>query len=169
MLERKTLSNDLVKLVPLIKDDFELLYFVASDPEIWELHPDKMRYTNVGFTKYFKKLLETDIPYLIIDIKDETVIGATSYYEYNEESKSVAIGYTFLAKSYWGGKYNQSVKSLMMDYAFQDVDEVIFHVREGNLRSQGALTKIGAKQIGSYLAEEGVGTQLIYAIQKTKN
>ena len=144
MLERKTLSNDLVKLIPMIKNDYEWVFSAASDPEIWAQHPDSTRYTPVGFTRYFQKLIDTDIPYLILDAKTEQVIGANSFYQYDRHEKSVAIGYTFLGKKYWGGEYNQSIKDLMMDFAFEKLDKVIFHVASENIRSQMALGKIGA-------------------------
>ncbi len=166
MLERKTLSNDLVKLIPLIKEDFEWLYAAASDPEIWEQHPDNMRYTPLGFTKYFQKLLQNDIAYLIVDNETERVIGGTSFYDYNADQKSVAIGYTFLAKNYWGGKYNQSIKQLMMNFAFETLDEVFFHVRKGNLRSQKALEKINAQFVREYPAPDHSEIQLVYSIKK---
>ncbi|MEI5986236.1 GNAT family N-acetyltransferase [Sphingobacterium sp. PU5-4] len=166
MLERKTLSNDLVKLISLIKEDFEWLYAAASDPEIWEQHPDNMRYTPLGFTKYFQKLLQNDIAYLIVDNETERVIGGTSFYDYNADQKSVAIGYTFLAKNYWGGKYNQSIKQLMMNFAFETLDEVFFHVRKGNLRSQKALEKINAQFVREYPAPDHSGIQLVYSIKK---
>ncbi len=167
MLERKNLSNDLVKLIPLIKEDYEWLYAAASDPEIWEQHPDKMRYTPLGFTKYFQKLLQNDIAYLIVENETERVIGGTSFYDYNADKKTVAIGYTFLAKKYWGGKYNQSIKKLMLDFAFETIDEVFFHVRKGNLRSQHALEKINAQLVREYPAEDNSGTQLEYSIRRS--
>lgn len=164
MLERKTLSNDLVKLIPMIKNDYEWVFAAASDPAIWEQHPDSNRYTPVGFTRYFQKLIDTDIPYLIIDNKTDLVIGATSFYQYDRNEKSIAIGYTFLAKEYWGGEYNQSVKDLMINFAFEKLDTVIFHVAAENTRSQKALEKINAKKI--HEIEEKSGLKYVYAIYK---
>ncbi len=164
MLERKTLSNDLVKLIPMIKNDFEWVFAAASDPEIWAQHPDSNRYTPVGFTRYFQKLIDTDIPYLIIDSKTEQVIGATSFYHYDRNEKSIAIGYTFLAKEYWGGEYNQSVKNLMMDFAFEKLDKVIFHVASENTRSQKALEKINAVKESEF--DENGSLKFTYAIYK---
>ncbi|MVZ65074.1 GNAT family N-acetyltransferase [Sphingobacterium sp. DK4209] len=166
MLDKKTLSNELVKLIPMIKEDFEWVYAAASDPGIWEQHPDKLRYSPIGFTKYFQKLIETDIPYLIIDQNTEQVIGATSFYQFDEANKSVAIGYSFLKTEYWGGLYNKSIKQLMMDFAFQEVDKVIYHVRKDNLRSKAALAKIGAIEESEYPAEDGSGIQVQFSIQK---
>ncbi|MBE8722374.1 GNAT family N-acetyltransferase [Sphingobacterium pedocola] len=167
MIPRISLSNELIELIPLEKRDFDLLYLVASDKEIWAQHPDFNRYTPVGFTQYFKKLLNTDLPYLIIDKKTEHVIGATSFYEYNDKERSVAIGYTFLAKAYWGGTYNHSVKQLMIHTAFELVDKIIFHVREKNFRSQAALAKIGAIKEKEYTASfDADALQFEYAIYK---
>jgi RimJ/RimL family protein N-acetyltransferase len=167
MIPRIPLSNELIELIPLEKGDFDLLYLVASDKEIWAQHPDFSRYTPVGFTQYFKKLLDTDLPYLIIDKKTQHVIGATSFYQYNEAERSIAIGYTFLVKAYWGGTYNQSIKQLMIHTAFELVDKIIFHVREKNFRSQAALAKIGAVKEKEYPAPADTGAlQLEYAVYK---
>ena len=168
MFEGKTLSNDLVKLIPLKQDDYNWIYAVASDPEIWEQHPDNTRFTPVGFTKYFKKLLNTDQPYLILDINTDQVIGATSFYQYNQKEDSIAIGFTFLAKAYWGGAYNQSIKKLMMDFAFLSLNKIIFHVREGNVRSQKAIEKIGGKFERKYASEDGLGIQLEYSVSNVR-
>ncbi len=168
MLERKTLSNDLVKLIPMIKNDYEWVFAAASDPEIWAQHPDTTRYTPVGFTRYFQKLIDTDIPYLILDAKTEQVIGATSFYQYDRHEKSVAIGYTFLGKKYWGGEYNQSIKNLMMDFAFEKLDKVIFHVASENIRSQMALGKIGAIKEKEEEDENGK-VKFTYSIFKNKS
>ncbi|MVZ61979.1 GNAT family N-acetyltransferase [Sphingobacterium humi] len=166
MLERKTLSNGLVKLIPLLKEDYEWVYAAASDPQIWEQHPDQRRYSPIGFTKYFQKLLAADLPYLILHEKTEQVIGATCFYQFDAAAKTVAIGYSFLKTAYWGGTYNQSVKKLMMDFAFEKVDRVLFHVRKGNVRSQAALAKIGAQEVEEYTAEDGKGIQVLYQIKK---
>ncbi len=164
MLERKELSNDLVKLIPMVKEDYEWVYAAAADPEIWAQHPDKMRYTPLGFTKYFQKLMSGNIAYLILDAKTEMVIGATSFYNFNAAENSAAIGYSFLKKEYWGGEYNKSIKKLMMDFAFEQVDQVIYHVASDNLRSQGALKKIGAVKF--HEEEQNGQLKYFYVIKK---
>lgn len=166
MLERQILSNELVKLIPLVKEDFEWLYAAASDPEIWEQHPDRMRYTPLGFTKYFQKLLANDIAYIIIDHRTGKVIGTTSFYEFDKDKKSVSIGYTFLTKPYWGTQYNQSIKKLLLDYAYQFVDEVYFHVAKENIRSQKAIEKLGATLVREYTAIDKDEIKLEYSLKK---
>jgi len=140
---------------------------VASDPSIWKDHPDFTRYTSEGFTIYFEHLINTNYPFIIIDKNSNKIIGATSYYEHNPQQKSIAIGYTLLAMSHRGGKFNQSMKNLMIHYAFQYVNQIIFHVRSTNFRSQAALHKIGARKTKEYpLPSDPNSIQYVYVIDK---
>jgi N-acetyltransferase len=43
---------------------------------------------------------------IAIDRKDGRVIGSSRFYGYDEGKREVEIGWTFLARSYWGGIYN---------------------------------------------------------------
>lgn len=137
------LADDLVRLDPMLDTDFERIYAVASDPLIWELHPDKERYKREVFWKFFEA--GKGKGYLIIDQQSQTVAGSTRFYNYDPGDHSVAIGFTFLALKFWGGQYNRSVKKLMLDYAFQYVDKVYFHIGPDNIRSIKATSKLGAK------------------------
>lgn len=145
---RPTLENDIVKLIPLKETDFETLYKVASDPLVWEQHPNKDRWKHEVFQNFFKGAMESGGAFLIYDAQSNEVIGSSRYYDYNEIKKEIAIGYTFYARSHWGGKYNPAAKKLMMDYAFQFVNAVIFHIGAQNVRSQKAIEKLGAVKIG---------------------
>lgn len=138
------LKNSLVALLPVEPDDFEALYQVASDPLIWELHPVKDRHQREVFAQFFEGAIASKSSYKIIDSQTGKIIGSTRFYEYKEEERSIGIGYTFLARAYWGGKYNSALKALMLDYIFQYVDTVLFHVGAVNLRSQKAVLKLGA-------------------------
>lgn len=151
-MEFKPLNNELLSLVKLKENDFDRLFAVALDPEIWKDHPDFTRYTLAGFKVYFEHLLKANQAFLIIANNTKQIIGATSYYNWDLHQKSVAIGYTFLVMTHRGGTYNHAVKSLMIDYAFQYVDHVVFHVREFNYRSQKALQRIGAVKVKEYPA-----------------
>ena len=76
------------------------------------------------------------------------MIGTSRYYD-ADGARSVAIGYTFLRRSHWGGGANAQVKALMLDHAFESVEEVHFHVGRDNLRSQRALAKLGVEVMSS--------------------
>lgn len=165
------LHNDVVHLVPLQPKDFEAVYAVASDPLIWEQHPNPDRYQRVVFENYFKGAIESKGAFLIKSTITNEVLGATRFYDYDAEKKEVKIGYTFFARSCWGNKINRQVKKLMLDYAFQFVDKVIFHVGSKNIRSQIAMERIGGIKVGeeevAYYGESPK-TNFVYEI-KTPN
>ena len=140
------LENDEVKLVLLKNDDFEKLYAVAGDSKVWEQHPNKDRYKREVFQTFFEGAQSKGSgAYLIYDKKSGEVVGSTRFYDYNESDNSIFIGYTFYATKYWGTGINPMVKKLMLDYAFQYVDHINFHVGEDNKRSRIALERLGAR------------------------
>ena len=142
-----TLENQNVKLVPLNPNDFEELFSVASDPKIWEQHPNKDRYQREVFEKFFQGAMESKGAFKILDKNTGEIAGSTRFYDYNPKENSIFIGYTFYATKFWGSKLNPQVKKLMLDYIFQFVDKVNFHVGKDNIRSQKAMEKLGAKKV----------------------
>lgn len=142
------LEDDLVRLIPLKESDFERLYMVASDPLIWEQHPTSDRYKRDVFRLFFDGAVKSGSSFLVFDQKTQALIGSTRFYDYAPEKSSIAVGYSFLARNYWGGLYNKAVKKLLIDYAMQFVDVVVFHIGATNLRSQKAVLKIGATKTG---------------------
>lgn len=160
------LEDELIKLVPLQEDDFERLYKVASDPLIWEQHPANDRYKRDVFQQFFVEGLESKTAFIILDTKSNQPIGSSRFYDYDEKDNSIAIGYTFLAKEYWGGKYNNSLKTLMLDYAFRFVEKVIFHIGKNNIRSQKGTAKFGAKEFEPLIKEEKFKDSLFFELKK---
>ena len=151
------IENELVRIQPLQEGDFESLYKIASDPLLWEQHPNKNRYERPVFENFFAGAMESKGAFLVLDKKTNNVIGTSRFYELNTEEKSVAIGYTFIGRDYWGTGYNKALKHLMINHAFQFLEKIIFHIGATNLRSQIAVGKIGAVKIGevdmSYVGE----------------
>ncbi|NMH27925.1 GNAT family N-acetyltransferase [Flavobacterium silvaticum] len=159
------LESDIVSLVPMDATDFEAVYVVASDPLIWEQHPANDRYKREVFQKFFDDAINGNSSFKIIDKISGQIIGSTRYYDFDADKKQIAIGYTFLAKEFWGGTYNQSVKKLLIDYAFQFVDAIVFHIAPMNFRSQQGTMKTGAKKVRE-ITKNG-NPSFEYAIQKT--
>ena len=127
--------------------DWDDLFAVAADPFIWEQHPESDRYKEDVFKVFFREALESRGAFVIID-KSGRIIGSTRFYGYDPEKSEIEIGWTFLARKYWGGRYNRELKQLMLDHAFKFVESVIFYVGENNIRSQKATEKIGAVNDG---------------------
>jgi len=142
------LKGELIELRPLTSEDWDDLFSVASDPLIWEQHPESDRYKEDVFKIFFSEALESGGAFVIIDKKNEQIIGSTRFFGYDAEKSEIEIGWTFLARKYWGGRYNRELKQLMLDHAFKFAENVIFYVGENNIRSQKATEKIGGIKNG---------------------
>jgi RimJ/RimL family protein N-acetyltransferase len=138
------LTGELVELRPLRAEDHDVLYAVASDPLIWEQHPAKERAEVDGFRHFFDQATESGGAFLVIDRKTGSVIGSSRFFGYDEATSEVEIGWTFLARAYWGGRYNGEMKRLMLRHAFRFVNRVVFLIAPTNTRSQVAVQRIGA-------------------------
>ena len=143
------LKGELIELRPLTPYDWGELFAVASDSLIWEQHPEPDRYKEDVFRCFFKEALESGGAFVIIDRKTQHIIGSTRFYGYDREKSEIEIGWTFLARKYWGGRYNAEMKRLLLNHAFQFVENVVFFVGEENVRSRRAMEKVGAIEVGT--------------------
>lgn len=147
-----TLKGETIALFPLELEHFDDLFDAASDPLLWEGHPSKSRYQKVEFTKWFEDAMNSGGALVVRHNQSNRLIGSSRFYEPNENGSDVSIGFTFLAREFWGGATNREMKSLMLSHAFERVNTVWFHVDISNIRSQMALLRIGA--INSHIAEK---------------
>jgi RimJ/RimL family protein N-acetyltransferase len=136
-------------------EDWDDLYAVASDPLIWEQHPNSDRYKEDVFREFFREALESSGALIVIDSRSKQVIGSSRYFGYDKEKSEIEIGWTFLARSHWGGIYNKEMKQLMLRHAFKFVKNVVFLIGPGNVRSQRAMEKIGGVRVESRPDENG--------------
>lgn len=141
---QKPLENERVKMIPLKNTDFEKIYSVASDPKIWENHPNKNRWERLVFQNFFEGALKSGGAYLIYDKESNELTGSSRFYDYNPNEKSILIGYSFYGTKFWGTGINTYAKKAMLDYIFNFVEKVYFHVGAENIRSRKAMEKLGA-------------------------
>jgi N-acetyltransferase len=165
-----TLTGPTVVVRPITAADWPGLFAAGSDPEVWKLHPRSDRYTEPVFRAYFDGAVVSKMAFVFVDRATNRLIGSSRYYGYDPERSEVEIGWTFIARSHWGGKTNREVKRLMLDHAFTFLDTVIFWVGENNWRSQGAMTKIGGVPRDGLLTRElsGATPHVIFEISKSR-
>jgi RimJ/RimL family protein N-acetyltransferase len=166
-----SLKGELIELRPLKPTDWDELFAVASDPLIWEQHPEQDRYTEDVFRVYVRGALESGGAFVIIDRQTQQIIGSTRFYGYDPDQSEIEIGWTFLARKHWGGRYNAEMKRLLLDHAFRFVENVVFLIGENNVRSQKAIEKVGATKVG--IATRTYGNRpparnVKYVIRKTQ-
>lgn len=164
-----TLKTEHIKLLPLEKGDFESLYAVASDPAIWVQHPNKDRWKKAVFENFFEGAMQSKGAFKIVDKASGEILGSTRFYDYDEQASSILIGYTFYALKCWGQGINHAVKRLMLDYAFQFVAKVYFHIGASNIRSQVSIERLVARKVGEQVVTyfgESPKLNYVYEIDK---
>ncbi|HXC25958.1 MAG TPA: GNAT family N-acetyltransferase [Gemmatimonadaceae bacterium] len=162
------LTGKLVILRPLAPDDFDALYAVAADPRIWEQHPIADRHEEARFREFFQDALTSGGAFIVLDRSTQTVIGSSRYHGYDPVRREVEIGWTFLARSHWGGRYNGEMKRLMLAHAFRWVERVVFLIGPQNIRSQRAVERIGGRRVG--IRFDGGGREsLVYEITASRD
>jgi RimJ/RimL family protein N-acetyltransferase len=136
-------QDDLVILRPLVPADREALFGVASDPELWAQHQCKDRYRRPVFEGLFDDAIACGGAYTLLDRKrNNRIIGSTRLRSLTPTATE--IGWTFLDRAYWGTAYNGAMKRLLIRYVHERGMDVVFYVHEDNMRSRGAVGKLGA-------------------------
>lgn len=148
-----TLVGENLMLRPLAEDDWEAMYAVASDPLLWEVHPAWDRYKEPVFREYFAGAMKSRGALAVVDRATDRIIGGSRYANFVAERNEIEIGWSFLARDYWGGAYNREMKMLMLTHAFRFFNSIRFNIGATNVRSRRAVEKIGAVLDGEYVPE----------------
>ncbi len=167
MDRQPTLHGPRLTLRPLTPDDWDELYAVASDPLIWEVHPAHDRWQEPVFRTFFEDALAQGGALVALD--EGQIVGSSRFQNYDPDRSEVEIGWTFLARSHWGGSYNREMKRSMLDHAFRFVETVVFAVGEDNVRSRRAMEKIGGRltdRAGTRMMAGGAVNHVTYAIAR---
>jgi RimJ/RimL family protein N-acetyltransferase len=163
------LHNSVVSIRPLKEEDFDVLYALASDPLVWEQHPNRNRYKKEVFQNYFEGAMQSKGAFFVTSSQTGEAVGCSRYYGFDPGRKEVTIGYTFVGRKFWSKGFNPALKQLMIDHAFNHADKVLFHIGACNVRSQKAIQRLGAVKAGEVeMAYHGEDNALnfIYEISK---
>lgn len=137
------LEDDRVLLRPSTPADWDALFAIAADPLVWEVHPAHDRWQEPVFRAYFDAGIASGGALTIIEKSTGAVIGSSRFDNWDAAADEIEIGWTYLARSHWGGAWNRAIKRLMLDHIHRFVPTAIFTVGEGNVRSRRAMEKIG--------------------------
>jgi N-acetyltransferase len=165
-----TLIGPRITIRPVSEADWGQMFAAGSDPEVWAVHPASERYKEAEFRQFFDGALASGSGFSFVDRATGKVIGSSRYHGYDAEKREIEIGWTFLAKAYWGGSYNGEIKRLMLDHAFTFLDTVIFFVGEENWISQRAMEKIGGIRRAALVPREIGGKahgHVVFEIRKS--
>lgn len=162
-----TLRGERLLLRPLRPDDLEALHAAASDPKLWEQHTATNRHERSEFERFFAGALASGGALVAVEQATGRVVGTSRFYLWRPVERRVVVGFTFLVRALWGSGANRELKRLMLDHAFGWADVVEFHVSPGNLRSQQALARLGARLVGEeHVVVDGAPSRrLVFALQ----
>lgn len=165
MDRQPTLEGERLLLRPLQPDDWDALWAIASDRELWAVHPANDRWQEPVFREFFADALAQRGALAIVDKISGRVIGSSRFQEYDPANGgSVEIGWTFLARELWGSGLNAELKRLMLAHALASVERAVFVVGEGNVVSRRAMTKIGGRLTGETRVKIRAGKPLDHVI-----
>jgi RimJ/RimL family protein N-acetyltransferase len=148
MDRQPVLEGDRLLLRPLVAADWDALYAVASDPAIWAVHPAHDRWEEPVFRAFFAEALAQGGALAIIDKATGHVIGSSRYGGPEADGAGeIEIGWSFLARAYWGKGYNAEFKRLMLAHALASFETVTFQVGADNVVSRRAMANIGGQLV----------------------
>lgn len=155
MVKPVVLSGRYVRLEPLSDAHVPGLAVAGSDPHIWEFMVYGDVTNEAAMHSWVRMLLEyqaqgTDLPFAVIHLETNQVIGSTRYLEIRPKHRGLEIGGTWYAPAFQRTAVNSESKYLLLRHAFEDLGciRVQFKTDARNLRSQRALERIGAVQEG---------------------
>ena len=137
------LQGELITMRPLGAEDWDGLYKIGGDPLVWAVHPQPERGSEAGFRAYFEGQLASGGALAAVDRASGALAGCSRFSALYAGPEEIEIGWSFLGRAYWGGRYNFDMKRLMLTHAFRYVPRVIFRIGEHNGRSRRAIEKIG--------------------------
>src|SRR6478736_3079763 len=166
MDRQPVLEGERLLLRPLTPDDWDALFAVASDRELWAGHPSHDRWQEPVFRAFFVDALARGGALAIVDKASGRVIGS-SRFQYSDravEEGALEIGWSFVDRAYWGRGYNAEFKRLMLEHAFRFVGRVVFRVGADNAISRGAMKNIGGRLTGETFVAERAGRPVDHVI-----
>ena len=156
LLNEIILEDQRVRLVPLKPIHLEALWQIAAIKELWNFTSTKIN-SKEDFENYFYSALidkdaGTALPFVVIDLILDEIIGTTRYCAISLQDKRLEIGYTFYHPKVQATGLNKHVKFLLLKHGFEDLglNRIELKTALTNKRSRHAIQKIGAKQEGIF-------------------
>ncbi len=150
------LENERSRLEPLHESHYKDLLPVAMEKEIWEFTTATVN-NEADFRRYFNNALEErkkglSYPFAIYDKLYNRYAGCTRYGNIAFLHKRVEIGWTWYAPALQRTGINKATKFLLLSFGFEqlDLNRIELKTSSKNLKSQGAMLKIGAVKEGTF-------------------
>ena len=166
------LQNNRSKLEPLTENHYEHLLPIALHTEIWEFTGAKVK-NEADFRRYFdiaiaERKSNRSYPFAIFDKQQNQYAGCTRYANISFPDKRLEIGWTWYKPSLQRSGINKATKILLLGFGFENLGLNRIELKTSllNLKSQGAMLKIGAVKEGVLrrhsINEDGLVRDTVY-------
>ena len=166
------LEDELVRIEPLQEKHFELLLPTAMQESLWLFTVAKINSTET-FRKYFDTAMEEkrskkSYPFAYYNKQTQQYVGSTRFANIEFPHKKLEIGWTWIHPSLQGSGFNKHCKFLLLSFGFETLGLNRIELKTSllNLKSQGAMLKIGAVKEGVLrrhsINEDGVVRDTVY-------
>lgn len=166
------LQNERSRLEPITEAHYENLLPIALHKELWEFTGAKVR-NEADFKRYFDTALAErasgrSYPFAIFDKQQNQYAGSTRYANIAFADKRLEIGWTWYHPALQRTGINKATKILLLDYGFGELGLNRIELKTSllNLKSQGAMLKIGAVKEGILrrhsINEDGLVRDTVY-------
>lgn len=151
----KTIESERVILRPIKKEDFEEMKNLTTDPNMWYYFTSDLSVETELKNWVAQALKELEnkqsLPFSILDLENNKIIGSTRISNISSRDKRVEIGWTWIAKAFQGTGINGHVKKLLFKFLFKETETVRIEFKTDvlNIPARKGLQKAG-------LTEEGV-------------
>jgi len=155
-VEPVVLEGKFVKLEPMRFDHFPALCEVGLEPSLWkwtanivEKEADLERYVRTALADRDQGVA---LPFVTIDKLTGTIVGSTRFGNIDTFHKRAEIGWTWINPNWQRTRVNTEAKLLMLTHAFEvwGCIRVELKTDANNKKSRSAMTRIGAKQEGTF-------------------
>ena len=144
------LENEQLLLRPLQVADFPSLLELTKDASLWTYFTHDLS-TLAGLETWAAGHFSGDrLQLVVIDKRSGELLGSTGFGNYFPRDQRIEIGWTWLGKAFQGTGINTQMKSLMLQYAFEELEmlRVEFKTDVLNLPARQALLRLGATEEG---------------------
>ena len=170
--EEHLLENLRVRLEPLKEHHYPFLLPVAMEKELWKFTSNKIS-CEADFRRYFDTALAekkdgTSYPFAVYDKPSGSYAGSTRYANISFAHKKIEIGWTWYHPIFQRTGINKACKALLLNFGFENLklNRIELKTSSLNLKSQGAMLKIGAVKEGvmrkHMITENGLPRDTIY-------
>jgi RimJ/RimL family protein N-acetyltransferase len=170
------LEGRCVRLEPLAESHVPALFGAGGqDDEVWRWLSAPTPRTEAELRQIVSKRLEDvddhkRVAFAVLGHDEGTAIGTTNLHSWHRADGRIEIGGTWFGRKWWRTAANTETKLLTMTYAFETLGyaAIVWRIHPENVRSQEAITRVGATLIGREPKATAEPSLLVYTMLRAQ-